>query len=55
MCICVFTNKGVGYGMEMDLYESQISDGVLMVLVQKQNCTSPCLKLHASVSQFFWY
>jgi hypothetical protein len=46
------TNE-VGYGMEMDLYKSQILDGALMVLVQKQNCTSRCLKLHVSVSQFF--
>jgi hypothetical protein len=29
---------------------SRISDGVL---VQNQNCTSRCLKLHASVSQYF--
>jgi hypothetical protein len=36
--------------MEMDWYKSRISDGVL---VQKQNRTSQCLKLHASVSQFF--
>ncbi len=36
--------------MEMDLYKSQILNGVL---VQKQNCTSWCLKLRASVSQFF--
>ncbi len=41
------------YGMEMDSYKFRISDGVLMVLVQKQNRTSPCLKLHASLSQFF--
>ncbi len=38
------------YGMEMDLYKSWISDGVL---VQKWNRMSRCLKLHASVSQFF--
>jgi hypothetical protein len=38
------------YGMEMDSYKSQILDGVL---VQKRNCTSRCLKLHASASQFF--
>jgi hypothetical protein len=38
------------YGMEMDSYKSQILDGVL---VQKQNRTSRCLKLHVSVSQFF--
>jgi hypothetical protein len=36
--------------MEMDLYKSRISDGVL---VQKQNRTSRCLKLNASASQFF--
>ncbi len=36
--------------MEMDLYKSQISDGVL---VQKQNCTSRCLKSHVSVFHFF--
>ncbi len=36
--------------MEMDLYKSQISDGVLE---QKQNPMSCCLKSHASVSQFF--
>jgi hypothetical protein len=36
--------------MEMDLYKSRILDGVL---VQKLNRTSRCLKLHASVSQFF--
>ncbi len=35
--------------MEMDSYKFQISDGVLAL---KQNCTSWCLKLHASVSQF---
>jgi hypothetical protein len=46
---------GARYGMEMDSYKSQILDGVLMVLVQKQNPTCPCLKLHASVSQIFWY
>jgi hypothetical protein len=34
----------------MDLYKSQILDGVL---VRKQNHTSWCLKSHASVSQFF--
>jgi hypothetical protein len=33
-------------GMEMDSYKSQILDGVLMVLVQKQNRTSMCLKLY---------
>ncbi len=38
------------YGIEMDLYKSRISDGVL---VQKQNCPSQCLKLHVSVSWFF--
>jgi hypothetical protein len=38
------------YGMEMDSCKSQILDGVL---VQKWNRTSRCLKLHASVSQFF--
>ncbi len=37
-------------GIEMDSHKSWISDGVL---VQTQNCTSQCLKLHASVSQFF--
>jgi hypothetical protein len=42
--------KEVGYGMEMDSYKSRISDGVL---VQKRNRTSRCLKLLASVSQFF--
>jgi hypothetical protein len=26
---------GLGYGMEMDSYKSQILDGVLIVLVQK--------------------
>jgi hypothetical protein len=36
--------------MEMDSYKSRILDGVL---VQKLNRTSWCLKLHASVSQFF--
>jgi hypothetical protein len=36
--------------MEIDSYKSQILDGIL---VQKQNRTSRCLKLHASVSQFF--
>jgi hypothetical protein len=41
---------GVGYGMEMDLYKSQISDGVL---VQTRNRTSRCLKSHASGSHFF--
>jgi hypothetical protein len=41
---------GVGYGMEMDSYKSRILDGIL---VQKQNRTSGCLKLHASVSQSF--
>ncbi len=39
--------------MEIDSYKSPILDGVLMVLVQKQNRTRPCLKLHASVSHFF--
>ncbi len=43
----------VGFGMEMDSYKSWILDGVLMVLVHKQNHMSPCLKLHASVSHFF--
>ncbi len=38
--------------MEMDSYFSNLGWGVLMVLVQKQNHTSRCLKLHASVSQF---
>jgi hypothetical protein len=46
------TQWGWLYGMEMDSYKSQILDGVL-VQVQKQNCTSRCLKSHASVSQFF--
>ncbi len=36
--------------MEMDSYKSRILDGVL---VQKRNRISRCLKLHASVSQFF--
>jgi hypothetical protein len=36
--------------MEMDSYKSQILDGIL---VHKQNHMSWCLKLHASVSQFF--
>jgi hypothetical protein len=36
--------------MEMDLYKSQFLDGIL---VKKQNRMSQCLKLHASVSQFF--
>ncbi len=40
---------GVGYGMEMDSYKSQILDGVL---VQKQNRMSQCLKWHATVSPF---
>ncbi len=40
-------------GMEMDSYKSQISDGVLIVLVQKRNRTCPFLKLHVLVSQFF--
>jgi hypothetical protein len=44
------TERGWLYGMEMDSYKSRILDGVL---VQKQNCTSRCLKLHASVSHFF--
>jgi hypothetical protein len=39
--------------MEMDSYVSNLGWGVLMVLVQKQNCTSRWLKLHASVSHFF--
>jgi hypothetical protein len=42
--------KGVGYGMDMDLYKSRILDSVL---VQKRNRMSRCLKLHASVSQLF--
>jgi hypothetical protein len=42
--------RGWLYGMEMDSYKCRILDGVL---VQNQNCTSQCLKLHASVSQFF--
>ncbi len=33
--------KGLLYGMEMDSYKSQILDGVLMILVQKQKTTSP--------------
>ena len=45
-----FAKRGWLYGMEMDLYKSRISDGVL---VQKQNRMSRCLKLHALVSQFF--
>jgi hypothetical protein len=36
--------------MDMDLYKSRVSDGVL---VQKQNRMSWCLKLHVLVSQFF--
>ncbi len=36
--------------MEMDLYNSRILDSVL---IQKQNCMSWCLKLHASVPHFF--
>ncbi len=36
--------------MEIDSYKFRILDGVL---VQKQNRTSRCLKLHASVSHFF--
>ena len=39
--------------MEMDLYKSQILDGVLMVLVQKQNCTSLCLKLYGLCLKLF--
>jgi hypothetical protein len=42
--------RGWLYVMEMDSYKSQILDGVL---VQKRNRMSRCLKLHASVSQFF--
>jgi hypothetical protein len=34
---------------ENGFVKSQILDGVL---VQKQNCASRCLKLHASVSHF---
>ncbi len=34
--------------MEMDSNKSQILDGVLMVLVYNQNCTSPCLKLYST-------
>jgi hypothetical protein len=37
-------------GMEMDSNKSQTLDGVL---VQKQNPKSWCLKLHASASQSF--
>ncbi len=47
---CISAKKGVGYGMEMNLYKSRISDGVL---VQKRNRMSRCVKSHASVSQFF--
>jgi hypothetical protein len=47
--ICTY-KRGWLYGMEMDSYKSQILDGVL---VQKRNRMSQCLKLHASVSQFF--
>ncbi len=43
-------SRGWLSGMEMDSYESRISNGVL---VQKRNHTSRCLKSHASVSQFF--
>jgi hypothetical protein len=39
--------------MEMDLYKSQILDGVLMVLVKKQNPMSPCLKLYGTCLKCF--
>ncbi len=45
--------KGLAmYGMEMNVFK-YLGWGVLMVLVQKRNPTSRCLKLHTSVSQFF--
>jgi hypothetical protein len=53
MMLSVINDEGVGYGMEMDSYVSNLGWGVLMVLVQQRNCMSRCLKLHASVSQFF--
>jgi hypothetical protein len=37
------------------VYVSNLRWGVLMVLVQKRNHMSRCLKLHVSVSQSFWY
>jgi hypothetical protein len=43
----------VGYGMEMDSYKSRISDGVLMVLVQKQNRMSLCLKSYTTCLKLF--
>ncbi len=39
--------------MDMDSYKSRISDGVLMVLVQKQNRTSLCLKSFSPCLNFF--
>ncbi len=49
--LCIrFAKRGWLYGIKTDSYKSRISDGVL---VQKQNCTSWCLKSHASVSQLF--
>ncbi len=39
--------------MEMDSYKSQILDGVLMVLVQKQYCTSPCLESYSPCLNLF--
>ncbi len=47
------SQNGVGYGMEMDSCKSRILDGVPMVLVQKQICTSPCLKSYGPCLNFF--
>jgi hypothetical protein len=39
--------------MKIDSYKSQILDGVLMVLVQKQNRASPCLKSYNPCLKFW--
>jgi hypothetical protein len=41
--------------MGMDSYKSQILDGVLMVLVQKQKSNEPVSQIVQPVSQIFWY
>ncbi len=44
--------KGVGYGMEMDSYKSQISDGVL---VQKTTSYKLVSQIACVSVSFFWY
>jgi hypothetical protein len=40
------------YGTGMDSYKSRISNGVLIVLVQKRNRTSLCLKFYGLCLNF---